>query len=216
MQAPEHQKVQKGDPYLTYWSCANDTQHIHLDIQIWWPPVQLEQGLGVRICKSPEFLLGLFKSLLDSLPSEIYISSFPTKTLYHIMAASSVPPLKGTLDHSHCICLSYYATIHTSDTERWAKFRLTSVVSPLSDSSLWGPYGTKFFTETPFGRWDYLIKKWRCLSHRNPNFVQELAPCLLGEISGLGTSVEVCIRLPPGTQEGLFSKTVLSRRTYIW
>lgn len=100
------------------------------------------------------------------------------------MTASLVPPLKGTLDHSRCISLSYYAMIHTSDTERWAKFRLTSVVSPWSDSSLRGPYGMKFFTETPFGSWDYLIKKWRCLSHRNPNFGQELAPCLLEEISG--------------------------------
>lgn len=65
------------------------------------------------------------------------------------MTASLVPPLKGTLDHSCCISLSYYAMIHTSDTERWAKFRLTSVVSPWSDSSLRGPYGMKFFTETP-------------------------------------------------------------------
>lgn len=74
--------------------------------------------------------------------------------------------------------------IHTSDAERWAKFRLTSVVSPWPDSSLRGPYGTKFFTETSFGSWDYLIKKWRCLSHRNQNLGQELAPCLLGEMSG--------------------------------
>lgn len=188
--APEHQKVQKGKPYLTHWRCANNTHHIHRDIQISSHAIDLfnwNKDWGVSVYQMPEFLPGSFKSL-----NKYWVLNLLkcTPVLFPLISCISswlpIPcPLKYILDHSHCISLSYYAMVHTSDTERWAKFRLISVGSPFPNS-LWGPHGTKLFTETSWQLWlaDVKIKKWRCLSHRSPNFWQELAPCLLEEMSG--------------------------------